>query len=83
MIQKQTKLIYNVCKHQDAYDDTQSQAVSYTTGVPAVVGAKLMLTNQWEKAGVWNMEQFDSKVFLEELEQTGLSWHISDTEPLE
>lgn len=81
--QQQTKLIYNVCDHQSAYKDTQSQAVSYTTGVPAVVGAKLMLNHKWKSAGVWNMEQFDSKVFLDELETTGLSWKVIDAGPLE
>ena len=64
--------IYNICDHQDCYKEVQSQAISYTTGVPAVVGAIMMLTGKWHEAGVWNMEQFDPEVFLAELGPMGL-----------
>lgn len=64
--------IYNICDHEDCYKEVQSQAISYTTGVPAVVGAIMMLTKQWHAAGVWNMEQFDPELFLKELGPMGL-----------
>ncbi len=64
--------IYNICDHQDCYKETNSQAISYTTGVPAVTGAIMMLTGQWHKPGVWNMEQFDPEPFLAEVGPMGL-----------
>jgi saccharopine dehydrogenase (NAD+, L-lysine-forming) len=64
--------IYNICDHEECYREVQSQAISYTTGVPAVVGGIMMLTGQWHKPGVWNMEQFDPEVFLETLGPMGL-----------
>src|SRR5690606_18868175 len=51
--------IYNVCDHAETYKEVRAQAVSYTTGVPAVVGAEMMLEGKWKRPGVWNMEQFD------------------------
>ena len=70
--------IYNICDHQYAYREVRSQAISYTTGVPAMIGAKMMLTNRWKKAGVYNMEQFDPDPFMEELSRQGLPWKIRE-----
>ena len=59
--------IYNVCDHQECFRETGAQAVSYTTGVPAMIGAKMMLEGKWSGKGVFNMEQFDAKPFMDEL----------------
>ena len=77
-----TKLIYNICHHQDCHTEVQAQAVSYTTGVPAMIGAKMILTNQWHGQGVFNMEQFDATPFMTELNQQGLPWKVIDYAPL-
>ncbi len=68
--------VYNICDHQACYEEVQSQAVSYTTGVPAMVGAKMMLEGKWMKNGVWNMEQLDPDPFMEDLNQYGLPWQV-------
>ncbi len=73
--------VYNVCDHQECYREVHSQAVSYTTGVPAMIGAKLMLTGDWMRPGVWNMEQFDPDPFMEALSQNGLPWQIQELDP--
>jgi saccharopine dehydrogenase (NAD+, L-lysine-forming) len=70
--------IYNICDHEACYKEVQSQAISYTTGVPAVVGAIMMLTGKWHKAGVWNMEQFDPEPFLDVLGPMGLPTVVID-----
>ena len=70
--------IYNVCDHAACYREVRSQAVSYTTGVPAAVGAILMATGRWQGAGVFNVEQLDPAPFLEELGPRGLPWHVQD-----
>lgn len=70
-----TYYIYNNCSHAEAFEETGAQAVSYTTGVPAMIGAMLMVTGTWMKAGVYNVEQFNPDPFLEELNTNGLSWH--------
>ncbi len=70
--------IYNVCDHAECYREVRSQAVSYTTGVPAMVGAMMMLTNRWRGSGVFNMEQLDPTPFLEKLGEHGLSWHVTE-----
>jgi saccharopine dehydrogenase (NAD+, L-lysine-forming) len=70
--------IYNICDHEACYREVQSQAISYTTGVPAVVGAIMMLTGKWHSAGVWNMEQFDPELFLEVLGPMGLPTVVVD-----
>ena len=70
--------IYNVSDHEKCYQETKAQAVSYTTGVPAVIGAKLMVENRWKRDGVWNMEQFDAKPFMDELNRQGLPWIIEE-----
>ena len=64
--------IYNICDHQECYAEVKSQAISYTTGVPAMIGAKLMLTGAWQGQGVFNIEQFDPDPFVADLNQYGL-----------
>ncbi|WP_305045306.1 saccharopine dehydrogenase family protein [Geoalkalibacter sp.] len=66
--------IYNICDHQACYAEVKSQAISYTTGVPAMIGAKLMLTGAWRGEGVFNMEQFDPDPFMADLNRFGLPW---------
>jgi len=66
--------IYNICDHEDCYREVGSQAVSYTTGVPAMIGAMLMLTGVWRGQGVFNMEEFDPTPFMEMLNRHGLPW---------
>lgn len=70
--------IYNTCDHQECYRETNAQAVSYTTGVPAMIGAKQILQGQWRQAGVWNMEQLDPDQFMTDLNQYGLPWKVVD-----
>ncbi len=72
---EKTYYIYNNCKHQDAYRETGTQAVSFTTGVPAMIGAMMLITGQWKKPGVFNTEQFDPDPFMEQLPLHGLPWH--------
>ena len=71
-----TYYIYNNCSHQEAYKETGAQAVSYTTGVPAMVGAYMFLTGQWVNPGVHNVEEFNPDPFLEKLALSGLPWHV-------
>ena len=66
--------VYNVCDHAEAYREVKAQAVSYTTGVPAMIGALLMLTGAWKGQGVFNVEELDPDPFMEELGQYGLPW---------
>ena len=66
--------VYNVCDHQECYKEVGSQAVSYTTGVPAMIGAMMVLTGKWKKAGVYNVEEFDPDPFMEALNKWGLPW---------
>jgi saccharopine dehydrogenase (NAD+, L-lysine-forming) len=70
--------VYNICDHEAAYREVGSQAISYTTGVPAMVGAMMILTGRWGGAGVWNMEQFDPDPFMEALSAHGLPWNVQD-----
>ncbi len=70
--------IYQVSDHEKCYAEVKSQAVSYTTGVPAMIGAKLMLEGKWQGQGVFNMEEFDPDVFMEELNKQGLPWNIEE-----
>jgi len=72
---EKTYYIYNNCSHQAAYNDVKGQGVAYTTGVPAMIGAKLMLTNEWMKPGVFNVEQFNPDPFLTDLKTYGLPWN--------
>lgn len=68
--------IYNICDHEKCYEEVQSQAISYTTGVPAMIGAKMILEGKWKASGVWNMEQFDPDPFMDDLNQYGLPWQV-------
>jgi saccharopine dehydrogenase (NAD+, L-lysine-forming) len=70
--------IYNVCDHEETYKETNSQAVSYTTGVPAMIGAKLIIEGVWETIGTRNIEEFDPQPFMDELNKQGLPWHIRE-----
>lgn len=71
---ERTYYVYNVCDHEKCYQEVGSQAVSYTTGVPAMIGAMMILTNKWKKAGVYNVEEFDPDPFMEALNCWGLPW---------
>lgn len=66
--------IYNICDHEKCYQETGAQAISYTTGVPAMIGSKLVANGLWRKPGVWNMEQFDPDPFMADLNKYGLPW---------
>jgi len=78
---KKKKLyIYQVSDHEACYKEVNSQAVSYTTGVPAMIGAKLILEKVWNKEGVYNMEEFDPDPFMDELNKQGLPWKIKELE---
>lgn len=70
--------IYQVKEHEDCFAETNSQGVSYTTGVPAMIGAKLMLQGVWGGEGVFNMEQFDPDPFMKEMSEQGLPWQIQE-----
>ena len=78
-----TYYVYNNCKHQEAYKETGMQGVSYTTGVPAMIGAKLFLEGVWKKPGVHNVEEFDPDPFMELLNTQGLPWHEEFDKDLE
>ncbi len=67
--------IWNNCQHQWAYEDTGGQGVAYTTGVPAMIGAKMMCEGTWMKPGVFNVEEMDPDPFLADLSEHGLPWH--------
>ncbi|WP_127075718.1 saccharopine dehydrogenase family protein [Rhodomicrobium lacus] len=73
-----TKIIYNVCDHAESNREVGAQAVSYTTGVPAVTAAIMILKGIWSGKGVFNIEQMPPKPFLEELAKQGLPWHVKD-----
>jgi len=73
---KKRVYIYNVCDHEACFAETGAQGVSYTTGVPAMIGGMMLLTKQWRKAGVWNMEQYDAKPFMEAMNKWGLPWKV-------
>ncbi|MFQ9924307.1 MAG: saccharopine dehydrogenase C-terminal domain-containing protein [Beduini sp.] len=74
---EKTYYLYNVCDHQACYKEVGSQAVSYTTGVPAMIGAMMVLTGKWKKPGVFNVEEFDPDPFMEQLNVCGLPWQES------
>lgn len=79
---ERTYYVYNNCKHQDAYSDVKGQGVAYTTGVPAMIGAKLMATGLWFKPGVWNVEEFNPDPFMAALTEYGLPWNEIIDKPL-
>ncbi len=75
-----SKYIYNICDHAEAYKEVQSQAVSYTTGVPTMIGAMMMLKGIWKGEGVFNVEELDPDLFMAELNSNGLPWQVVDFE---
>ncbi len=70
--------IYNVCDHQECYKEVGSQAISYTTGVPAMIGAMMLVTGTWKGAGVFNIEEFDPDPYMEALNKWGLPWVVEE-----
>ena len=72
---EQTYYVWNNCSHQAAYEETGAQGVSYTTGVPAAIGAMMFFRGLWRKPGVYNVEEFDPDPFMEQLKLQGLPWH--------
>ena len=72
---ERTYYIYNNCSHQAAYEETGAQGVSYTTGVPATIGAMMFMQELWKKPGVYNVEEFNPDPFMEQLNKQGLPWH--------
>lgn len=75
-----TIYIYNVCDHEECYREVNAQAISYTTGVPAMIGAKLILEGKWSGKGVFNMEELDPDPFMDELNKQGLPWEVKEME---
>lgn len=71
---EQTYYIYNNCSHEEAYKETGAQGVSYTTGVPAMIGAMMFFKGEWRKPGVYNVEEFNPDLFMEKLNIHGLPW---------
>ena len=71
---ERTYYIYNNCSHEEAYKETGTQAVSYTTGVPCALGAEMFMRGLWKKPGVWNVEDFDPDSFMARLGEQGLPW---------
>ena len=76
--QAKTVYVYNICDHEDAYAETGNQAVSYTTGVPAMIGAALVMQGIWSGEGVFNIEQFDPDPFMDMLNKHGLPWQVKE-----
>ncbi|MCU0599395.1 MAG: hypothetical protein MUE70_09090 [Desulfobacterales bacterium] len=72
--QENSYFIYNICDHQKCYQEVKSQAISYTTGVPAMIGAMMMIQKKWRGKGVFNMEQLDPDPFMNALNIYGLPW---------
>lgn len=79
---EKTYYVYNVCDHQECYKEVGSQAISYTTGVPAMIGAMMLMTGVWKGPGVFNIEEFDPDPFMEALNKFGLPWKESFTPDL-
>ncbi len=74
---EKTVYVYNICDHEACYAEVKSQAISYTTGVPAMIGGLMMLTGKWRGEGVFNMEQFDPDPFMDALNKYGLPWTVT------
>lgn len=75
---KRTIYIYNICDHQESYQEVGSQAISYTTGVPAMIAAALLCTKEWNRPGVYNLEELDPDKFMEMLNEWGLPWVVEE-----
>lgn len=73
--------LYNICDHESCFQEVQSQAISYTTAVPAVIGAKMILQGKWRQPGVWNVEQCDPDPFMEDMNRYGLPWTVIELNP--
>ena len=73
---EKTIYIYNVCDHQECYKEVESQAISYTTGVPAMIGSMMVVTGLWKKPGVFNLEEMDPDPYMEALNKFGLPWQV-------
>lgn len=71
---EKTYYVYNICDHQECYREVGSQAISYTTGVPAMIGAMMLMTGTWRGPGVFNIEEFDPDPFMDALNRYGLPW---------
>ncbi len=80
---EKTAYLYNICDHQKCYAEVQSQAISYTTGVPAMIGAKLLLDGVWREPGVWNLEQLDPDPFMRDMNRYGLPWTVVELDRLD
>jgi saccharopine dehydrogenase (NAD+, L-lysine-forming) len=81
---EKTLYLYNICDHEECYAETGNQAVSYTTGVPAMIGAAMLVTGAWGGDGVFNMEQMDPDPFMDMLMTQGLPWQVKElAKPLE
>lgn len=78
---KKSIYIYNICDHEECYREVESQAISYTTGVPAMIGTMLVAKGIWNKAGVYNVEEFDPDPYMEALNKYGLPW-VVDEDPV-
>ncbi len=76
--EEKTVYIYNVCDHQECYKETGAQAVSYTTGVPAMIGTAMVASGKWRKPGVFNVEEFDPDPYMEALNEYGLPWVVDE-----
>ncbi|MDY4920729.1 MAG: saccharopine dehydrogenase family protein [Phascolarctobacterium sp.] len=76
--EKKTVFIYNVCDHQECYKEVGSQAISYTTGVPAMIGTALVVTKKWQGKGVFNVEEFDPDPYMDMLNKFGLPWVVDE-----
>lgn len=75
---EKTFYIYNICDHEECYTEVGSQAVAYTTGVPAMIGAAQILKGNWAEAGVWNTEQLNPDDFMDMLNKHGLPWQVHE-----
>jgi saccharopine dehydrogenase (NAD+, L-lysine-forming) len=72
-----TYYVYNVSDHEECYKEVESQAISYTAGVPAMIGAMMVMTGKWKKPGVYNVEEFDPDPYMDALNTCGLPWQES------
>ena len=79
---EKTYYLYNVCDHQECYKEVGSQAISYTTGVPAMIGAALVVTKKWDRDGVFTVEEFDPDPYMDMLNQFGLPWVVEENPKL-
>ncbi|MEC5128190.1 saccharopine dehydrogenase family protein [Verrucomicrobiales bacterium BCK34] len=75
-----TRFIYNICDHQACFEEVKSQAISYTAGVPAMIGARQLMSGAWLRPGVWNLEQLDPDPFMDDLNAWGLPWHVLEVD---